>query len=71
VGGLEGTREIFFFQYRKNKDKLRTLSIWDFFFPIASSFMGILMVSFGEAMTIDRIAEYSLHMSLSLTVQQR
>lgn len=44
-------------------------SIWDFFLPVAGSFMGILIVSLGEATTIDRIAEYSLHMVLSSTVQ--
>lgn len=44
-------------------------SICDFFLPVAGSFMGILIVSFGEAMTMDRIAEYSLHMALSSTVQ--
>lgn len=44
-------------------------SIWDFFLPVAGSFMGILIVSFGDATTIERIAEYSLHMVLSSTVQ--
>lgn len=44
-------------------------SIWDFFRPVAGSFMGIFMTSLGEAITMERIAEYSEHMSLSSTVQ--
>lgn len=32
-------------------------SIWDFFFPAAGSFIGILIVSLGDATTIERIAE--------------
>lgn len=44
-------------------------SICDLFFPFAGSFMGILITSFGEATTIDRMAEYSVHMLESSTVQ--
>ena len=32
-------------------------SIWDFFLPMAGSFMGILMTSLGDATTTDRMAE--------------
>lgn len=44
-------------------------SIWDFLRPVAGSFMGILMISLGEAITMERIAEYWEHISLSSTVQ--
>lgn len=33
-------------------------SIWDFLRPVAGSFMGIFMISLGEAITMERIAEY-------------
>lgn len=67
MGGVEDTGEKK--EITKEQGRVAYSSICDFFLPAAGSFIGILMVSFGEAMTIDRIAEYSLHISLSSTVQ--